>query len=153
MLLLSVILLLTLLAQASYSLRHQIAARFPQTKPALQEACKFLRCRIETPAQIDMISIESNELQALVTDGNIFSLALQLQNKSGTLQSWPMLELILNDSKEQTVLRRVFTPAEYLANKNDLIKGFAPSTEQTVKLYFELSEVKAAGYHVSVFYP
>lgn len=153
LLLFSVILFLAFLGQASYGMRHQIAARFPQTKPALQEACKLLRCRIETPAQIDMILIESNELQALVTDGNIFSLTALLQNTSATLQAWPMLELTLNDSKEQTVLRRVFTPSEYLSNKNDLIKGFAPASEQTIKLHFELSEVKAAGYHLSVFYP
>lgn len=153
MLLFSFILFLTLLAQASYSLRHQIAARFPQTKPALQEACKFLRCRIAMPAQIDLVTIESSELQTLDKEAKILSLAVLLQNSSGTLQAWPMLELILNDSKEQIVLRRVFTPAEYLANKNDLIKGFAPASEQNVTLHFEISEVKAAGYKLHAFYP
>jgi predicted Zn finger-like uncharacterized protein len=149
----SLLLFTSLLAQATYSLRDQIAAWIPQSKALLQEACKQLHCQIELPAQIESISIESNELQALITDGNIFSLALQLQNRSRTLQSWPMLELILNDTKDQAVLRRTFTPAEYLANKNDLVKGFAPGSEQAVKLYFQLSTVKAAGYHVSVFYP
>jgi hypothetical protein len=61
--------------------------------------------------------------------------------------------LILNDTKEQPVVRRTFTPADYLTNKTDLIKGFAPNSEQTVKLYFEMSGSKAAGYHVGVFYP
>lgn len=149
----SLILCLALLAQASYSLRHQIAAWFPQTKPALQEACKLLHCRIEMPAQIDMVLIVSSELQTMGDEGKVFSLAVLLQNTSATLQSWPLLELTLNDSKERTVLRRAFKPTEYLANKNDLIKGFAPASEQPITLYFELSEVKAAGYHVSVFYP
>lgn len=149
----STLLFLTLLAQGTYTLRNHIAAWFPQTKPVLQETCKFLRCRIELPTQIEVISIESNELQALSNDKNIFSLAIQLQNKSGTLQTWPMLELILNDARDKPVLRRVFTPADYLANKNDLVKGFASNTEQTIKLYFELSGPKAAGYHVGVFYP
>ncbi|MDO8702515.1 MAG: DUF3426 domain-containing protein, partial [Undibacterium sp.] len=102
---------------------------------------------------IETISIEANELQALSTDKNIFSLSIQLQNKSSTLQAWPMLELILNDAKEKPVLKRVFTPADYLTNKNDLVKGFVPGSEQTIKLYFELSGAKAAGYHVGVFYP
>ena len=60
---------------------------------------------------------------------------------------------ILNDAKDKPVLQRVFTPADYLTNKNDLIKGFGSNNEQTIKLYFELSGPKASGYHVGVFYP
>lgn len=149
----SILLFSALLAQTTYSLRNQLAAWFPQIKSTLQQACKPLKCSIALPMQIETISIEANELQALSTDKNIFSLSIQLQNKSGTLQAWPMLELILNDAKDKPVLKRVFTPADYLANKNDLLKGFAPDSEQTIKLYFELSGAKAAGYHVGVFYP
>lgn len=150
---LSPLLLLSMLAQGIYYFRNPIAAWLPQTKPILQDTCKLLHCQIELPAQIDMISIESNELQVMATERNVFSLALQLQNKSGTLQSWPMLELILNDSKDKPVLQRVFRPAEYLSNKNDLSKGFPAGSEQSIKLYFELSGLKAAGYHVGMFYP
>jgi predicted Zn finger-like uncharacterized protein len=153
MTILSTLLFFTLLAQSAYSLRNQIAAWFPQSKPMLQELCKLSRCRIELPTQIEGISIESNELQALPGDKNLFSLAIQLQNKSNTLQNWPMLELILNDAKDRPVVRRVFTPADYLANKNDLIKGFTANSEQPIKLYFELSGPKAAGYHVGIFFP
>jgi predicted Zn finger-like uncharacterized protein len=153
MIILSTLLFFSFLMQGAYSLRHQMAVRFPQSKASLQEVCKYLRCRIELPTQIELISIESNELQALSSDKNIFSLAIHLQNKSSTLQAWPMLELILNDAKDLPVLQRVFTPADYLANKNDLIKGFAANSEQPIKLYFELSGPKAAGYHVGVFYP
>lgn len=153
MIILSTLLFFALIGQATYSLRNQIAAWFPKSKPVLQEACKYLRCRIELPTQIEVISIESNELQALSNDKNIFYLAIQLQNKSGTLQAWPMLELILNDAKDRPVLQRVFTPADYLTNKNDLVKGLAANSEQAIKLYFELSGPKAAGYHVGVFYP
>lgn len=153
MIILSTLLFFTLLAQGVYGLRNHVAAWFPQSKPVLQEACKFLSCRIELLTQIEVISIEANELQALSSDKNIFSLAIQLQNKSGTLQAWPMLELILNDAKDKPVLQRVFTPADYLSNKNDLVKGFGANSVQTVKLYFELSGPKAAGYHVGVFYP
>lgn len=153
LILFTLILLLSLLAQSAYSLRNPIAAWFPQSKPLLLNACQFLHCQIQLPAQIESISIESNELQTLATDQNVFSLAIQLQNKSNTLQSWPMLELILNDRKDKPVLRRVFTPNDYLPGKNDIAKGFTPGSEQTIKLYFELSSVKAAGYHVGVFYP
>lgn len=153
MIILATLLFFALLAQATYGLRNQISAWFPQSKPVLQEACKYLRCRIELPTQIEVVLIESHELLELSKDKNIFSLDIQLQNKSNTLQAWPMLELILNDAKAKPVLRRVFTPADYLANKNDLVKGFNANSEQTIKLYFELSGPKVAGYNVGVFYP
>ena len=153
MIIMATLLFVALLAQVTYSLKNQISAWFPQSKSLLQEACKHLRCRIELPTQREVISIESHELQTLSGDQNILSLAIQLQNKSDTLQAWPMLELILNDAKDKPVLRRVFTPAEYLAIKNDLLKGFSAKSEQSISLYFELSGTKAAGYQVDVFYP
>ena len=153
MIALSTLLFFGLLAQCTYIFHNHIVGWFPHTKPVLQEICKILHCRIELPAQIEAISIESNELLALSNDKNIFSLSIQLQNKSGILQAWPMLELVLNDVKDRPVVRRVFTPADYLANKNDLMRGLTPNSDETIKLYFELSGPKAAGYHVDVFYP
>jgi len=47
----------------------------------------------------------------------------------------------------------VFTPRDYLSADIALDKGFAPHTEQAVKLYFELHDLKASGYHIAVFYP
>lgn len=150
---LSAILLPALLAQSAYSLRSQIAAWLPATRPFLSQACQVLRCQLSLPAQIEQITIESSELQALAPDRNVFVLMLQLQNRSGTLQAWPILELVLNDARDRAVLQRAFTPAEYLAVKADAAKGFAAGSEQNIKLYFELPKLKAAGYHVNVFYP
>lgn len=153
MLTLSAVLLPALLAQTVFSLRSQIAAGFPQTRPALAQVCQALHCQLPLPAQIDQISIEASELQALAPDRNVFLLMLQLQNHSATLQAWPMVELVLNDTRDKAVLQRSFTPVEYLPNKSEAAKGFASGSEQNIKLYFELPKLKAAGYHVNVFYP
>ncbi|MFZ6646400.1 DUF3426 domain-containing protein [Undibacterium sp. TJN25] len=153
MMLMSVLLFLALLAQAAYTMRNQLAAWFPQYKPMLADACKPLNCQISLLAQIDMVSIESNELQRLSPDKNVFSLTLLLRNKGSSVQAWPMLELTLDSDKGQPVLRKVFTPAEYLANKSDLVKGFPGTSEQPASLFFELETIKAAGYHVMLFYP
>jgi hypothetical protein len=51
------------------------------------------------------------------------------------------------------VLRRVIAPADYLPAPAELKKGFAPRSEQAIKLYFELNQLKASGYHIAVFYP
>ncbi|MGB7480808.1 MAG: DUF3426 domain-containing protein, partial [Burkholderiaceae bacterium] len=60
-----VVLLLAALGQAAYAFRSQLAARFPQARPLLAAACATLGCRIELPMQIENVTIESSELQAL----------------------------------------------------------------------------------------
>lgn len=152
--LLSCLLLLPLLAgQSLYALRNPLAAWFPELKPGLAQACLTLHCRLQMPAQIEHITIESNELTTLSEERHVFMLALQLQNHSNTLQSWPVVELVLNDARDKAVLQRAFTPAEYLPAKTDSAKGFPAASEQNLKIYFELPKLKAAGYRVAVFYP
>lgn len=147
----SLLLLTTLAAQGLTTFRNQIAAALPPLKPALTAACSALGCKIELPAQIDDLGIEQGELQTL--SETTFSFATQLRNQSATAQAWPHIELVLDDASDKAVLRRVFTPREYLGADVALDKGFAPHTEQSVKLYFELKQLKASGYHIAVFYP
>ena len=106
---------------------------------------------MEKPSQLDALSIEQGELQTMAD--NIFSFSTSLRNQSPTAQSWPHIELILNDGADKPVLRRVFAPRDYLPPGADATSGFLPRSEQPVKLYFELSRVKASGYHIAVFYP
>lgn len=149
----SFVLLLGLLAQGAYSLRNQIAARLPQAKPILAEACAMIGCKIGLPAQIETLAIESSELQAVAGNKDMFVLTALLRNDSGTIQAWPNIELTLNDTNDKALVRRIFTPRDYLASAQDVAKGFVPSSEQAVKLFFELSQLKASGYHVGLFYP
>ncbi len=149
----SVVLLIVLLLQGFYTFRNQIAAYLPVTAPALGSACELLGCRIELPAQIDAVSIESSELQALATIQNSFLLTTVLRNRSATAQQWPNIELTLNDANEKPVARRVFLPRDYLPRNVDAAKGFAANLEQTSKLTFVLSEMSASGYRVELFYP
>lgn len=147
------LLLPALLAQSAYVLRNQLAVRVPETRPYLQDACKFLSCQVSLPAQIEKIVIDSNELQSLAPERNVFMLVMQLQNQSDVTQAWPHIELVLNDVKEKPLLQRAFKPEDYLAEKDKLAKGFAAGGEQNIKLYFELPTLKAAGFHVGIFYP
>lgn len=149
----SVILFVGLALQSIYVFRDQLAVTFPQTKPLLANACSYLGCQVGLPAQVDAVSIESSELQALTTDGNTFSLTVLLRNRSVTPQAWPNIELTLNDNDEKAIARRVFLPREYLPSGQDINTGLAARSEQPLKLYFELSQLKAAGYRVYVFYP
>lgn len=149
----SVILLIGLLAQSAYVFRDQIAARFPQARPALVEACRYIDCQVGLPAHADSVSIESSELQTLSTTDNTFVLTVLLRNQGSTAQAWPHIELTLNDANEKPIVRRVFAPRDYLLPAQDFSQGFAPNSEQPAKLFFKLSQLKASGYRVYLFYP
>ncbi|RJG05097.1 DUF3426 domain-containing protein [Noviherbaspirillum cavernae] len=149
----SFILLICLLLQGVYVFRDQIAARFPATKPMLGRACALFDCRMGLPAQPEAVAIESSELQALAPEKNTFVFNALLLNHGATPQAWPSIELTLNDANENPVARRVFTPRDYLPGAIDANSGFASNSEQPVKLFLELSQLKASGYRVYLFYP
>ncbi len=140
-----------LAAQGLTTFRNQLAASYPALKPTLQDICAALGCKIELPAQIDELVIEQGELQTL--SETTFSFTTLLRNQSTTAQAWPHIELTLDDANDKAIVRRVFTPRDYLDADATLDKGFAPRSEQSVKLYFELKQLKASGYHIAVFYP
>ena len=147
----SPILLAALVAQGVTTFRNPLAAAFPALKPTLNTLCEPLGCKVKLPMQIDMLAIEQGELQTLAD--NTFSFATVLRNQARSTQSWPSIELTLNDANDKALVRRVFAPRDYLPSQADVDKGFAPRSEQSIKLYFELSQVKASGYHIAIFYP
>ena len=140
-----------LLAQGVWTFRNVWAARYPGARPALAGACVVLGCKIELPAQIDTLAVETGELQSL--DASTFSFTTLLRNQGELVQAWPHLELALTDANDKTLVRRVFTPAEYLPPGTSAAKGFAARSEQPVKLFFQLNQIKASGYHLAIFYP
>lgn len=147
----SVVLLLLLLLQVMTTFRNPLAAQFPQWKPTLVALCKLSGCQVDLPAQIEALSIEQGELQTLKE--HTFSYVSLLRNQSRSVQAWPSIELILNDANDKPVLRRVIAPRDYLPATIDVSQGFAPRSEQTIKLYFALDQLTASGYHIAIFYP
>ncbi len=158
----TLVFLILLAGQITFIFRDLIAASWPPGKKMLTELCLYAHCQIQLPAQLDALSYEANELHSLPRD-NTFEFSLLLHNHSSLTQAWPHIELTLKNAqaaeqaKPQTAaaatLRRVFTPADYLANTRDIAAGFPANQEQTVKLYFEVSPFKATDYVVTVFYP
>ena len=147
----SALLALVLLAQGISTFRNVLAARYPALTPALGASCKLLRCKIELPAQIEALVLDTGELQSL--GGNRFQLTTLLRNEGTLTQAWPYLELELTDAADKALVRRVFTPAQYLPAAVAPAKGFSGRTEQPVKIVFELKQLKASGFHIAVFYP
>jgi len=152
----SLVLFLALAAQAVVTFRNPLAARYPGLKPALVSACGLLGCRVELPAQIEQLVIDTGELTTL--GGNAYTFSTQLRNQGDSVQAWPSLELTLSDADDKPLVRRVFGPRDYLPpgplQAGSLVaNGFAAHSEQAVKLHFRVEEPAPSGYHIAVFYP
>lgn len=145
------LLLASLGVQGLYFFRSDLAARHPELKPFLQQFCGVLQCSIRLPANPDLLSIETSNLEADPQQASLVALNAILRNRAKLAQEYPQLELTLTDTQDRMIARRIFTPGEY-AKGADLKRGMVPNEEVTVKLYLDLGELKAAGYRVFLFY-
>jgi len=147
----ALLLLASLVVQGLYFFRSDLAARHPEFKPFLQQFCGVLQCSIRLPANPDLLSIETSNLEADPQQANLVALSAILRNRAKLAQEYPQLELTLTDTQDRMIARRIFTPGEY-AKSADLNRGMTPNEEVTVKLHLDLGDLKAAGYRVFLFY-
>jgi predicted Zn finger-like uncharacterized protein len=149
----SVLLGIILFLQATYFFRVEIAARLPGIKPAMTKICALLRCTLPLPQKIDLITIESSELESDPVQTNIITLHALLRSRAPYAMTYPNIELTLTDLQDNAVARRTFNPAEYLPSTVDINSGFPPNRESTINLHINTTDLKPAGYRLFLFYP
>ena len=149
----SFLLLLVLLAQAAYFFRVELAARLPALKPALTGYCRLLRCNVSLPQRTDLMSIESSDLEADPAHENQITLNAMLRNRAPYPQTFPNLELTLNDTQDRLLARRTFAPKDYLPPQESEQTGLPPNHELAVKLRLDTADLRPMGYRLSLFYP
>lgn len=147
------LLVLLLLAQATYFFRNEIALHLPGTKPWLQRVCEILSCRIDLPRDADQLAIESSELEADAKRPDTFILHVLLRNHAPYAQALPSLELTLTDTREQMIARRIFSPADYLPLLEQKIGAIAAGRELAMALPLETTGLRPTGYRLLLFYP
>lgn len=150
---LAVLLLLLAVAQTSYYLRTPIATHWPALKPYLVKACDIVNCTVELPKNADQLVIDDSDLQEDAEHQGLIHLSSTLINHAPFAQAYPLLELTLTDTDDKPLLRRSFTPSEYLPTGTDVSKGIPPDEEIHIKLALTADDVPVAGYRVFVTYP
>ena len=149
----SVLLGLVLLIQSAYFLRVEIAARLPGIKPAMTQICALLKCALPLPQKIDLVSIESSELESDPAQDNIITLHALLRSRAPYAMTYPNIELTLTDIQDNALGRRTFNPADYLPPGVDEKLGFPANREANIKLHLNTTDLKPAGYRLFLFYP
>jgi predicted Zn finger-like uncharacterized protein len=143
--------LFCLAAQAAYFYRNDIAASLPEARPALNKMCELLHCTVALPQRPRQISIEASDMQALdPANPGLIALTATLRNHATGELGYPALDVVLTDTKEHTVARRIFMPAEYLASGRDPRSGIAPNAEVTIRLELETGDLGAAGFRLDL---
>ncbi|MFH2133700.1 MAG: DUF3426 domain-containing protein [Pseudomonadota bacterium] len=140
-------------AQATYHFRDALAVKLPGLKPLLVELCGQLDCTVELPRDIDLLSIESSELEADAKLVNVITLHALLHNRARYSQAWPSLELTLTDSRDDVIARRTFHPADYLKDEDELELGIGHNRERDIALRLDTTDLRPSGYRLLLFYP
>jgi len=149
----SLLITIVLLLQIAYFLRVDIAARLPGIKPAMLSICEQLNCSLPLPQKIDLLSIESSELEADPSQANIITLHALLRSHASYALAYPSIELTLTDTQDIALARRTFSPADYLPPGTDATSGFPANRESAIRLHLNTTDLKPAGYRLFMFYP
>lgn len=147
----SVLLVVTLAAQAAYFYRGDLAAHYRPLKPVVVGMCEALDCEVPLPQRPRLINIEASDLQSIdPSRPGLIELTATLRNHADYELAYPALDLVLTDTREHTLARRVFLPHEYLEPPRDADAGFPAKAEITVRLDLDTGDLNAAGFRLDL---
>lgn len=146
----SLLLLASLLAQATYFLRDTVVSRLPQSRPAFEQACALLGCTLSLPKNLSLLQIVGSDLQT-ETSGRL-KLTLTLGNRASHVQAWPVLVLTLSDQRNRPLARRSFAPSEYLDDAQRIAAGIPPRSEQALNLPLNVRDLAPMGFDLRLTY-
>lgn len=144
----SLLLLLTLAAQALWQFRNALLAVHPPSAPLLRSFCDLAGCSLEPWKRIDALAVETSSLTQ-AGSGNNYKLGIQLQNKAGYALALPWVDLSLTDASGALVARRMLKPADFNLSKTSI----AAQSEESLQLVFSTDKLKVSGYSVVIFHP
>jgi len=140
-----------LAAQAVLFYRAELAVSIPGLRPYLVQFCQALRCTVSPPQRPRQIVIEASDLQ--VNDPaqpGVIQLTATLRNHASHDLGYPALDLVLTNTREHTLARRIFLPGEYLERGRDANAGIPASAEITVRLDLDTGDLNPAGFRLDL---
>ena len=149
----SLLMLVALMAQATYYFRVDLAARLPGLKPALNAGCAWLKCSIPLPQDADLLSIESSSLEVEPQRPNVVTVNILLRNHAPYAQAYPRIALAFTDTSDEVLARRILLPEEYLEKNTAPERGLGPRNESALNVHLDTGILRPSGYRLQVFYP
>ncbi|MEK6594867.1 MAG: DUF3426 domain-containing protein [Pseudomonadota bacterium] len=145
----SVLLLFTIAAQAVYFYRTELVSNYPGFKPALTQMCDALGCSVPLPQRHHLIKVEASDLQMVdLARPGVIQLTVTLRNPAAYDLAYPALDLVLTNTQDHTLARRIFLPTEYLGPGRDARAGIPANDEITVSLDLDTGDLGASGFRL-----
>ena len=154
--------LLTLLTlQVVIQEKDRIAALRPNTQAWLEQLCVYADCQVQALKRIEALTVDASSFNRINKNNAVleavtqsFKLAVTLKNTDTVPIAAPHIELSLQDTQDQPILRRVLSPAD-LGIMTDVI---AASQDMQGSLTLQIDTLQLAGkrihgYRVLAFYP
>lgn len=145
----SAFLLLVATAQAAYFYRTQLVADYPGLKPVLAQICGALGCSVPLPQRHHLLKVEASDLQVIdPARPAVIQLTVTLRNPATYDLAFPALDLVLTNTQEHTLARRIFLPREYLEPGKEAGAGIPANAEITVSLDLDTGNLGASGFRL-----
>ncbi len=159
--LLCVGLLAMLAAQIAVHDKNYIAARWPHTKIWLDRVCQPFGCQVQALKRIEAITIDASSFNRINKNNALlesitqsYRLGVTLKNTGALPVAMPHVELTLQDAQDQSILRRVLSPADLGSS----LQALGPTQDMAGNTTLQIDTTQLAGgriqgYRVLAFYP
>jgi predicted Zn finger-like uncharacterized protein len=143
-----------LAAQVAHQYRDLLAARLPETRPWLEQACASLGCTVDAARAIDSLAVESSGL-VRVERSSLYKLQVSLRNRAGIDVAVPALDVTLTDGQGQLIARKVLRLSELGVAQATIPAGRELAVQATLQAAAggETGTQPIAGYTIELFYP
>lgn len=145
---------IALVVQSVFVFRNGIARTLPGTRPALVSLCETFGCAMPLPrdgSKIDVVDYGFLQRGGLA---GRYAFYATVKNNADFAQDWPNIELVLKNTIEQDLSRRILVPTEWAPpEKLAGNASMAPRTSIAVNLEIEITEIVPNKYDVTLFYP
>ena len=108
---------LVLAAQIIYFTSADLS-RNQDYRQALIDSCNYLDCKIAPFRDLSKLSINTFIIQSHPTQSGAVVVDMLIENKAQFRQPYPRIKVRFDDLQGQIVAQRIFSPAEYTAEKN-----------------------------------
>lgn len=147
----SFLLLAVLGVQLVYVYRSELAARYPVMKPALGRLCELAGCTVPALQRPRLLSIEASDLQSIdPARPGLIQVTATLRNNATHEVGYPAIDLVLTNTREHTLARRIVLPGEYLDRGRDPGMGIPPKGEITIRFHVDTGDLGASGFRLDL---
>jgi predicted Zn finger-like uncharacterized protein len=136
--------------------RDRIVAMHPRMHSSLTDLCRTVGCTIGPLKNIENIVVDASSFNKIRGDSKneLYKITLNLKNNGPLPVALPHIELSLNDTQDQTIVRRVLNPADVGALQFVLSARGEFNGSATVQIdTAQLGGSRVAGYRIWAFYP